>query len=140
MPTNNHLPKIISSTIGVGGTSTANEAEDLFDKTLRISSFGLDKILLLLEFACRSLIELAKTFSKILLPLTAGYALLIWRHYPAEEPRILIICWCASLTAANLGEKALDGAKAPTMKYQLALMIVAYLFPVKAFSELLQAF
>lgn len=140
MPTNKHLLKVNTSTTSVEEISNIKEVEDLFDKTLRISSFGLDKILLLLEFACRSLIELAKTFSNILLPLTAGYALLIWRHYPAEEPRILIICWCASLTAANLGEKALDGAKAPTMKYQFALMIVAYLFPVKAFSELLQAF
>jgi hypothetical protein len=115
-------------------------SEDIFEKTLRLSFVSVDSLLKILEFSCRGLLELGKSFSKILLGITLGYALLIWRHYPAEEPRILILCWCASLVAVNLGEKALDGPKAPPMGYYLALMIVAYLFPVNAFSKLLQAF
>lgn len=113
---------------------------DIFEKALKISSFTLDNLLQVLEFACRSLLELCKTFSKILLVITGGYALLVWRHYPAEEPRTLIICWCASLVAISLGERALDGYKAPPMSYPLAFLVIAFLFPVKAFSELLQAF
>jgi hypothetical protein len=113
---------------------------DLFEKTLALSSLTIEKLLAIIEFACRSLLELSKTFSKIFLLITGAYALLIWRHFPAEEPRTLILCWCASLVTINLGEKALDGKKAPPMTYHLALLVVAYLFPVKAFSELLQAF
>lgn len=115
-------------------------SEATFEQTLKLSTIALDKLLEIFELLCRSLLELVKTFSKIFLTITCGYAILIWRHYPAEEPRTLIMCWCASLVAVNLGEKALDGYKAPPMTYHLSLLIVAYLFPVKEFSALLQAF
>lgn len=124
------------------GTKTEQSCpdQDLFDRVLNIGVLPLNKVLELLEFAIRSLLELIRTFSRIFFVITAVYAILIWRHYPAEEPRMYIIYWCASLVAVNLGERALDGKNAPPMTYHLALMVVAYLFPVQAFSELLQAF
>jgi hypothetical protein len=121
-------------------TQISIDGEDWFFKLLSFGNIGLDLVLNGLEFICRSLLELCKTFIKISLGLTIAYAVLIWRHYPATEPHTLIICWCAGLVAVNLGEKALDGQNAPSIHTPLAMLIIAYWFPVNSFSELIQAF
>lgn len=125
-----------NKTIEVQQTQT----NDWFGKLLVSSNQGIGSILKILEFICRSLLELTRTFVKISLALTIMYAILIWRHYPAPEPKTFIVCWCAALIATNLGQRALDGPLAPPIYFPISLLIIAYWLPVNAISKLIQAF
>jgi hypothetical protein len=94
----------------------------------------------LLEMTCRSLVSLARTTIIIGLWITSLYALLVWRHLPAEEPRTLLVCLTAGLLITNLGEQALEGQYGPSAKVPFVMLIVIYWFPVAGLSKLLQAF
>jgi len=93
-----------------------------------------------LKTLCEKLLAVCKTISILMLFTTLVYAMLLWNHIPASEPRTLLVGWAVCLCLSNLGRIAIDGSHAAKVFPSVALVIFFYWMPVTQISKLLKSF
>jgi hypothetical protein len=93
-----------------------------------------------LKKICSQLLGICKIITVSMLLLTALYALVVWKHFPAAEPRDLLVGWAICLMLTNLGYIALEGRNTTKLAPSLVLILIMYWMPVAKLSKILQHF